>query len=467
MTPLDIQRLADRRAIDRDAQRASGGVLENFPWGIRPVLYEGSVMDTPVLAERRQLLDPVYGMMPVAGIFAGTGAKTANKLALQKAQEMTAKSANRDKVWKETGWFKDVDGQWKYEIDDSGMRYDPHSLKVHKDVNDQWRYESGDMGEALYHPQLAKAYPHTNKIHISDFPWKGKDLRRGSYERSTINGEPMFGSGERISLWETPKKRIAFGKIPDQKGKDLRWEDPGKSSTLTHELQHAIQEKEGFARGGSAFDPGIQQSYWNKYASDYRAGGGPELLAKSDQLSRVMRDLRHVDHINDLRNITQPRQLFNSMQFYEHSRTLRNALGPTPKRGPKYKKWSQDAGKMLADILVGKRQNSNIDKLMTQDRATIKKMLRNAEAREVRLNKRGAMEMRRVRKKMDETDPHNYPWDLERLYKGYRNLAGEAEARNVQTRMDFTPAERMAKPPWTTLDVPEDELLVRGVLGGK
>ena len=73
MTPLDIQRLADRRAIDRDAQRASGGVLENFPWGIRPVLYEGSVMDTPVLAERRQLLDPVYGMMPVAGISAFHG----------------------------------------------------------------------------------------------------------------------------------------------------------------------------------------------------------------------------------------------------------------------------------------------------------------------------------------------------------------------------------------------------------
>ena len=73
MTPLDIQRLADRRAIDRDAQRASGGVLENFPWGIRPVLYEGSVMDTPVLAERRELLDPVYGMMPVAGISAFHG----------------------------------------------------------------------------------------------------------------------------------------------------------------------------------------------------------------------------------------------------------------------------------------------------------------------------------------------------------------------------------------------------------
>ena len=37
----------------------------------------------------------------------------------------------------------------------------------------------------------------------------------------------------------------------------------------------------------------------------------------------------------------------------------------------------------------------------------------------------------------------------------YKRLAGEAEARNVQTRMGFNPAERMAKPPWTTLDVLE------------
>jgi hypothetical protein len=189
------------------------------------------------------------------------------------------------------------------------------------------------------------------------------------------------------------------------------------------------------------------------------------LLDKSDQLSRVLQDLRHVDHINDLRNITQPRQLFNSMPFYEHSRTLRNALGPTPKRGPKYKKWSQDAGKMLADILEGKRQNSNVDKLMTQDRATIKKMVRNAEAKDARLYKKGVMGMRKIRKKMDETDPVNYPWDSEQLYKGYRNLAGEAEARNVQTRMDFSPQQRRATPPWETLDVPENELMVRGVLG--
>lgn len=41
----------------------------------------------------------------------------------------------------------------------------------------------------------------------------------------------------------------------------------------------------------------------------------------------------------------------------------------------------------------------------------------------------------------------------------YQRLSGEAEARNVQTRLNMTPEERAATPPWKTLDVPEDEIL--------
>lgn len=43
----------------------------------------------------------------------------------------------------------------------------------------------------------------------------------------------------------------------------------------------------------------------------------------------------------------------------------------------------------------------------------------------------------------------------------YRRLAGETEARNVQTRRDFTPEERRSRPPWETQDVPDDQQIVR------
>ena len=46
--------------------------------------------------------------------------------------------------------------------------------------------------------------------------------------------------------------------------------------------------------------------------------------------------------------------------------------------------------------------------------------------------------------------------------KIYRRLAGEAEARNVQTRIDYPMQQRIDEAPWTTLDVPENELIFRG-----
>jgi hypothetical protein len=55
--------------------------------------------------------------------------------------------------------------------------------------------------------------------------------------------------------------------------------------------------------------------------------------------------------------------------------------------------------------------------------------------------------------------------DPEAAFKAYRRTAGETEARNVQTRMDMTAAERRAKAPWTTQDVPDDQQIVR--FGGK
>lgn len=44
---------------------------------------------------------------------------------------------------------------------------------------------------------------------------------------------------------------------------------------------------------------------------------------------------------------------------------------------------------------------------------------------------------------------------------GYMRTAGEVESRNVQTRMDMTPAERRSTPPWATEDVPRDQQIVR------
>lgn len=43
----------------------------------------------------------------------------------------------------------------------------------------------------------------------------------------------------------------------------------------------------------------------------------------------------------------------------------------------------------------------------------------------------------------------------------YHRLAGEVEARNVEARMNMTPEERLARPPWTTQDVPYENQILR------
>jgi len=44
---------------------------------------------------------------------------------------------------------------------------------------------------------------------------------------------------------------------------------------------------------------------------------------------------------------------------------------------------------------------------------------------------------------------------------GYRRLAGEVEARNVQARRDMTPEERRVTPPWETQDIADEHQIVR------
>lgn len=48
-----------------------------------------------------------------------------------------------------------------------------------------------------------------------------------------------------------------------------------------------------------------------------------------------------------------------------------------------------------------------------------------------------------------------------RALSAYKRVAGEVEARNVQTRMNMSPAERRATPPWRTQDVPDDQQIIR------
>ena len=154
------------------------------------------------------------------GIFKGVkGATKAEKQALFKAQEMARAGADRDSIWNATLWYKGKDGKWRTEIDDSAAGVQPDAV-LHRAIDKQAVAEGAPTSfpQWVYmdHPQAYSAYPDAKNIAVRP--------------TADMSGGASYGEASNmIGL-------SAFSQNP-------------KSSNL-HELQHAIQQREGMARGG-------------------------------------------------------------------------------------------------------------------------------------------------------------------------------------------------------------------------
>ena len=86
--------------------------------------------------------------------FAGQKAITASVGKLDQAKAMLEKGTDEVEIWQKTGWFKDKDGAWKFEIGDSNARLNPE-------------FQSGGrLGELLEHEELFKAYPELKDVRV-------------------------------------------------------------------------------------------------------------------------------------------------------------------------------------------------------------------------------------------------------------------------------------------------------------
>lgn len=179
---------------------------------------------------------------PATAIFAGALAKTAKLDKKALAEGMEAAGRSRDDIWKETGWFKGPEGKWKFEIDDSGARLDGLRNAGRGDSLES----SGDLQKALSHSELYGAYPDVRKIQAS------------------IEQSPRL-SGEGAYSQIGPAYHEYFPQI--------RARDKDARSPLLHELQHFIQEKEGFQRGAS-FEPKATKGESEKAFNEYMRSAG-------------------------------------------------------------------------------------------------------------------------------------------------------------------------------------------------
>lgn len=299
--------------------------------------------------------------------YAGQGSKTANQSAYDDALRMKYnEGADNEEIRQATGWFEGRDGKWRYELDDSKVR-------VKDDL-----HTYGTLKEVIDAPELFAAYPDAENIFVSFENTNGKS---GAYN-------PEFDS---ISLNAELKS------------------DPDKlKSTLLHEMQHAIQNREGFASGAST-------KYWNRQLENGFDSRTVQAKAEEQQLQRQYEKMqqKNPEFVADMESLEKltPDVPRGKVDF-----TTLEQIEPDP---PEWVKYDEERERLEEKYGEGKVWDfQNLTYKLKQARSQ---------------GKRTAAEL-------------------------YRDTAGEVEARNVQERKDYTAEQRR----WNAPDLGNENTVFAG-----
>ena len=290
--------------------------------------------------------------------YAGKHARTADLEQLERAKQMQTQGADMESIRKATGWLKGRDGKWRFEINDSRMQ-------LRTDAANIPNYTT--LGELVDAPELFEAYPDMADLSVTFHTLEGG--QNGGYSRK-------FDS---IEL-----------------SRDLKNRPEALLNSLIHEVQHAIQNREGFASGANP-------AYWNRRMENGFDSRTAEERREGARLQEQYEQIRESDP-----------------QFVAAMEEL-DAMAPKVPRGKvDPNTWEQ----IEPDPPEWVRYDERRDQLEEQygDRVWDWYSLRDSIDRNARNGGR-------------------MPTDL------YRDTAGEIEARDAASRRTLTPEERINKAP--------------------
>lgn len=171
-------------------------------------------------------------------MFVGETSNTWNKEAAKVATQMEKAGASPRDIWEQTGTFRGAEGKLKQEISDKystikgAGNFEDVIMKAYErgvertkgtGQREYWQPYKTTVGDVFFHGNLEEAYPDLMKIESQMIP-KGLDARG------------MFVIDDNGKKIIQVREDLASGKA---------------ESTILHELQHGVQEREGFARGGN------------------------------------------------------------------------------------------------------------------------------------------------------------------------------------------------------------------------
>ncbi|GHV34435.1 hypothetical protein FACS1894187_04970 [Synergistales bacterium] len=168
--------------------------------------------------------------------YVGQNAQTADRLRLSDAERMAEEGADNDTIRQKTGWFKGMDGKWRFEIADFIGRIELPGT------------DSATLGSFYDNQILFDAYPELENMRV-----EFKDL------------------GENAGYFDSDTSVITINSAlsPD-----------AQKRTILHETQHAIQDIEGFAAGSDLEGEQYERSAGEIEAEDTARRGELKLTGK-------------------------------------------------------------------------------------------------------------------------------------------------------------------------------------------
>lgn len=339
---------------------------------------------------------------------------------LNVAREMENADKDTKAIKLATGWERGADGKWRYETEDVDIILTPYekyqSLK--REYN-RIANEKDRVGYALNALAYKRGLTDEQKARKKELNKKWKELYKKESEARDLmfdfDRNRVMTLGEVVGLDDELMK--AYPELADVSvsfSLDSRKHDAGVNgdydhktrtiwispwiedtrSVLVHEIQHAIQDIEGFAKGGN------------------------DMMADPEKVERRDRMVNEFD-----KEIAEVRKNATAMlkQIEEAEKSLEN---------------EQDEEKR--DAIESRIMNLRMD--VDSESAYLE-------------------EMYQRRNELEEKD-------VTLGYDGYKRLGGEVESRNVQNRLDMSPAERRASLASETEDVArEDQIILKLGLG--
>lgn len=327
---------------------------------------------------------------------AGQKARTANSQTLQLAEQMEQEGASREEIWQETGWTRSMDGQsWRFEIDNSEAEYrGGGDAQFREDHADYAEYQ--DLLQKMFEGTISES--EMQRMEKLDDIWSGEYARLR--ERVESGNATLADVLEHDSLYEAyPELRNVKVRLESDTGSKNGSYDPStntitisedkpgdsaKVGTMLHEIQHAIQQIEGWESGASP-------EYWA--AREYESGDTASDRAQ-ELYSRILNSLDKADQNKVIRYNELDREMEATF-----------TADPESEAGKRYAKYEAEQDKLYEELYKNEWFRRLLD----------------------------------LQRQMEKPQSA--------YYEMYLNTAGEIEARNVSERYRMAQEERRKTAP--------------------